>query len=133
MVRCPPVLRELASVPRTTASRPFRHSPEETNWSASWTKRASSEWESCRSRAFIYFWTISRMGASSGVGCAAICRVIKNTNNRAAKKKTNRERIGQPPGRERFGGDQSTAKGWLQLTVAIDGRILRASETEIAF
>jgi len=42
MLRWPLVDSELARVPRTIASRPLRHSPEETSWSASGVKTAAT-------------------------------------------------------------------------------------------
>src|SRR5262245_62828393 len=65
MVRFPPVLLELAIVPRTTASRPFRHSPDETSWSASLVNSSSTAFGSIRSRASTYLLTTSRIAASS--------------------------------------------------------------------
>lgn len=65
ILRWPPVDSELARAPRTTASRPLRHSPEETSWSASGVKTPATALESRCSRASRYLWIISRISDSA--------------------------------------------------------------------
>src|SRR5262245_55511229 len=92
IVLFPPVLCELAMAPRTTESRPFRHSPQDTSWSASDVNKSSTALGSMRSRASTYLLTTSRIGASSFLPAWAMHRPTPEKQNRI----TNFVRMGPP-------------------------------------
>jgi hypothetical protein len=101
-VRFPPVAAELAMVPRTNASRPLRHSPEDTSWSLSAVKSAATAFASESLREASYFFTTSRIAASP-----VPAEADWPDENRAFNKRsdnTNQRRIAPPP----FAGRQST-------------------------
>src|SRR4051794_26080315 len=54
-----------SSIPRTRVSRPLRHVPSETSWSASSVNSGSMAFGSLASRASTYFWTTARTVLSS--------------------------------------------------------------------
>lgn len=104
IVRLPPVDSELANVPRTTASRPLRHSPEETSWSASVVKHSASAFASRCSRASKYRWTSSRISDCSPefAFCAERSTAKNERRQQTVRIKSGSSRVSSPPPRAAF-------------------------------
>ena len=70
IVRLAGFLLDDSSIPFTSSSRPLRHVPSETSWSASGVNSGSMAFGSSASRASTYRWTIARMAGWSSRGAS---------------------------------------------------------------